>query len=185
MRIDTPLLITGGGPAALVAARVASGSGLQSLVVWAETRDRDDAPVVLGPAVRAILTPHGVLDVLRPYLAATDPPAIAPSLFEGVLKHHCVVDMNITVYEGMEWTAAAGRPGAGGVLELGATRIEVVADAQIDTATHPAELEGAIVAGADAAQAVLANRPGSAAVVSMSPGTEGRTPSDSRAAARR
>ncbi len=159
MRIDTPLLITGGGPAALVAARVASGAGLQSLVVWsegAETEASDDTPVVLSPEALAVLTPHGVLDVLRPYLAAIDPPAIAPGRFVGVLKHHCVVDMNITLYEGMTWArgADAGRRTAG-TLRDGATRVEIVADAHIDTGALPHALPEVIGAGAEAANGVL------------------------------
>lgn len=157
MRIDTPLLITGGGPAALVAARVASGSGLQSLLAGYEPVG-GEAPVVLDPVALAVLTPHGDLEVLRPYLVASEPPTIAPALFEGVLKHHCVVDMNITVYDGMRLLEV--RPHRGGVtgaLFDGRTRIELSADRHIEARALPRDLGAAISAGAAAAHAALAS----------------------------
>lgn len=157
MRIETPLLITGGGPAALVAARVASGSGLQSLVAG-HVPVGGEEPVVLDPAALAVLTPHGVLDVLRPYLVSSEPPTITASLFEGVLKHHCVVDMNITVYDGMAWVDGhAQRGGVTGALHDGHCRVEVSADAHIEASELPRQLPAAISAGADAANAVLAS----------------------------
>lgn len=159
MRIETPLLITGGGPAALVAARVASGSGLQSLVVGHELLGGEE-PVPLESAALAVLTPHGVLDVLRPYLVVGESPAIAPRLFEGVLKHHCVVDMNITVYDAM--TVVDLHPQRGGVravLHDGRSRWEVDADAHIDADKHPHPLSAAILAGAEAANRMLALLP--------------------------
>ena len=132
MRIETPLLITGGGPAALVAAQVASGSGLQSLIAGHEPIG-DEEPVVLDSTALAVLTPHGVLDVLRPYFAATEPPAIAPSLFEGVLKHHCVVDMNITVFDGMSLVdLRAATTGVTGALCDPKGRWEISADAHLE-----------------------------------------------------
>ncbi len=157
MRIETPLLITGGGPAALVAARVASGSGLQSLVAGHEPVGGEE-PVALDPASLAVLTPHGVLDVLRPYLVSSEPPTLMPSLFEGVLKHHCVVDMNITVYDGMAWVDARRHHGrVTGALQDGHRRVEVSADAHIEADKLPRQLPAAISAGADAANAVLAS----------------------------
>jgi hypothetical protein len=158
MLIDTPLLVTGRGPGALVVAKVASGWGLASLVVGHEPTGGDE-PVALGADAVAVLTPHGVFDVLRPYLAAVEPPSIAPAVFEHVLKHHCVADMNVTVYDGMELVEA--RPeGAGvrGVLTDGRSRWEVVADAHVDAADLPADLPAAITAAADAAATVMATR---------------------------
>ena len=115
MVIDTPLLVTGHGPAGLVVAKVVSGWGLQSLVAGHQPLDGDE-PVVLDPEAVAVLTPHGVFDVLRPYLASVEPPSIAPVVFEEVLKHHCVADMNVTVYDGIELVerVAARRPGVCG-----------------------------------------------------------------------
>ena len=57
---------------------------------------------MLDDAAVEVLDPHGVLDVLRPYLTAVDPLAIAPRAFEEVLKHHCVADLNVTVYDEVE-----------------------------------------------------------------------------------
>jgi hypothetical protein len=158
MLIDTPLLIVGPGPAPLVVAKVASGWGLQSLVAGHEPLGDED-PVELDTEAIAVLSPHGVLDVLRPYLAAAEPPAIAPAVFEEVLKHHCVVDMNITVYDGMTLVDAEQRgKGVGGVLTDGRSRWDIVADAFVDGTTLPTELNAAIAAGARLAREVLGRR---------------------------
>jgi hypothetical protein len=158
MVIDTPLLITGRGPAALVVAKVASGWGLQSLVAGHEPLG-GDAPVVLDAEAIAVLSPHGVLDVLRPYLAVAEPPTIDPLVFEQVLKHHCVADMNVTVYDGLDLVERVPQ-GAGvtGVLTDGRARWEVTADAFVDAADLPTDLAAAIPAAARRAAAVLAAR---------------------------
>jgi hypothetical protein len=162
MLIDIPLLIVGPGPAALVVAKVASGWGLSSLVAGHEPLGgreprSEHVPVDLDETAIAVLSPHGVLDVLRPYLAVAEPPAIAPVVFEEVLKHHCVVDMNITVYDGMSLVErrARGR-GVSGVLTDGRARWDLVADAFVDASTMPGDLNAAIAAGADTARGVLA-----------------------------
>ncbi|MED6303747.1 MAG: FAD-dependent monooxygenase, partial [Actinomycetota bacterium] len=98
--IATPLLIVGRGPAALVIAKVVSGRGLPCLVVGHETLENAES-VMLDPESLEILEPHGVLAVLRPYAAAQDPFTITPLAFENGLKHHCVADMLITVYDDM------------------------------------------------------------------------------------
>lgn len=158
MLIETPLLVVGRGPAALVVAKVASGSGLSSLVAGHEPLGGDE-PVALDPEAVRVLAPHGVFDVLRPYLSAVEPPSIAPATFEAVLKHHCVADMNVTVYDGMALVEAQ-RNGDGlrGVLSDGRSRWEVSADAFVDAADLPSELPAAITAAARAAAAVLAAR---------------------------
>lgn len=146
MVIDTPLLIIGRSPAALVAAKVVSGSGLPSLIAGHEPGG-DLRPVVLDDESLAILEPNGVLGVLRPYATAQDPFTIAPDQFEQGLKHHCVADMLITVYDGMAFES--DRDGVDGVpivgrLGDGRTSWEVSADAVLDVGTYPSELNGAI-----------------------------------------
>jgi hypothetical protein len=168
--IDTPLLIVGSGPAALVVAKVASGYGLASVVAGHESGGRAggeatspaDAPVALDADAVSVLTPHGVLDVLRPYLSSAQPPAIAPSLFEEVLKHHCVADMNVTVYDGMRLVEREARGGGGiegvvGVLSDGRSRWPVRADAFVDADTLPNGLPEAITAGAERAKQIVAS----------------------------
>ena len=67
MLIDTPLLVVGRGPAALVVAKVAAGYGLACLLVGHEVTGGDSA-VALDAGAVATLERHGVLDILRPYL---------------------------------------------------------------------------------------------------------------------
>src|SRR5687768_4057420 len=98
--IHTPLLVVGGGPAALVAAKVASGWGRPCLLVGHHPHD-DPGPTVLDPRSESILERHGVLGVLRPHATAQDPFTITGLVFEQALKHHCVADTLITVYDGM------------------------------------------------------------------------------------
>lgn len=154
--IDTPLLIIGPGPAALVAAKSVSGRGLPCLVAGHVPVD-DHQPVVLDAKSLAILEPHGVLDVLRPYASTQDPFTIAPLPFEQGLKHHCVADMLVTVYDNM--TVEDRSPdGAGinGVLTDGRARWAIHADAFVDTSTMPADLNEAIHQAAELANLVLA-----------------------------
>ena len=157
MVIDTPLLVTGHGPAVLVVAKVVSGWGLQSLVAGHQPLDGDE-PVTLDPEAVAVLAPHGVFDVLRPYLASVEPPSIGPRTFEEALKHHCVADMNVTVYDGIELVERTPRGpyGVAGVLSDGRARWEVVADAYVDAADLPTTLPDAITAAARRAAEVMA-----------------------------
>lgn len=156
MVIDTALLIIGHGPAPLVVAKVASGYGLQSVVAGHEVLG-GETPFVFDSAALEVLRPHGVFDVLRPYLANVDPPAIAPVVFEEVLKHHCVVDMNITVFDGLRLVDRTSRGGGvSGVLTDGRTRWEVSADAFVDADELPSDLPDTIPASAEVARSVLA-----------------------------
>ncbi|MGH1488292.1 MAG: hypothetical protein ACRBK7_02680 [Acidimicrobiales bacterium] len=150
MIIETPLLIIGHGPAALVAAKVLSGSGLTSLVAGHEPLDNTE-PVELDAESLAILEPHGVLGVLRPYASTQEPFAIAPLLFEQGLKHHCVADMLITVYDDMAFTptdhdrGSASGPAAGsGRLDGAGSSWEVKADALLDVSSYPTDLNQSI-----------------------------------------
>ena len=162
MIIDVPVLVVGSGPAALVAAKVVGGWGLSTLLVGHEpvVGAHEHDPVVLQPDAVAILEVPGILNILRPYLTAVSPPEITTADFEDVVKHHCVVDMNVTVYDAM--TLVDFRPGdsggGAGVLTDGGARWDVHADLVIDTATWPCDLNGAVRAGGAAAESVLAAR---------------------------
>ena len=101
MRVDTPLLVLGRGPAALVAAKVAGACGQPCLLVGHEVVG-GDAPVGLDRSAVAVLEQHHLVDVLRPHLLAFDPLTVAPREFEEVLKQHCVADPNVGVYDRME-----------------------------------------------------------------------------------
>ena len=111
--IDTPLLVIGRGPAG--ARRRQGGQRLRAAEPASPATRRSAATSrsLLDAAAVAVLTPHGVFDVLRPYLARSSRRAIAPVVFEEVLKHHCVADMNVTVYDGLELVERATR-GTGG-----------------------------------------------------------------------
>jgi hypothetical protein len=158
MLIDTPLLVIGRGPAALVVTKVAAGCGLACLLVGHEVTGGDVA-VPLDPDAVAELERHGLLDILRPYLEVLDPPTIAPRAFEEVVKHHCVADLNATVYDRM---AVIERvpvgPGLRGVLADGTNRWDVSADVFVDASLFRTELSSAITAGAAAAVAALEAR---------------------------
>lgn len=174
MIIETPLLIIGHGPAALVAAKVLSGSGLTSLVAGHAPRD-DVEPVELDDESLAILEPHGVLGVLRPYASTQEPFTIAPLLFEQGLKHHCVADMLITVYDDMIFTPTStsnptdhdrgGRTGSGsgagsgsvvGRLDGAGSSWETRADAFLDVGSYPADLNQSIHQAAAFSRSLLA-----------------------------
>jgi hypothetical protein len=129
---------------------VASGWGLASLVAGHEPLTGEE-PTVLDEESVATLRPHGVLGVLTPYAASRDPFAIAPTLFD-----QCVVDMIITVYDGMHLVdAVVDADAVDGVLTDGTSRWDLHADALVDTSGFPVELNGAIRDGATAARAVL------------------------------
>lgn len=155
VEIETPLLIIGGGPAALIAATVASGYSMGSLIVGHEPVCPDES-VKLEAGVLDILKPHGVINVLLPYADATDPVVIKASVFEQVLKHHCVVNMNITLYDGMS-VSDLRREGEGAHLTIsnGETRWSVSADYLIDTSKVSTDLNTAIRAGAATAGNII------------------------------
>jgi hypothetical protein len=163
MRMFSPLLIVGGGPGALAAAEIASGHSVPSLVVGHVAGKGPDPeyPVALDAAAVEALLPHGVLDVLRPYLVVVDPPTLSPHVFEDVLKQHCVADMNVTVYDAMD--VVERRPAEDGgldaVLTDGRSRWELSADAVIDTTAFPAELSEAVNRAAAEVRAVLQRAP--------------------------
>ena len=158
--IDTSLLVVGCGPAALVAAKVASGHGLSSLVAGHEVV-ADSRPITLSPESLTVLRPHGVLDVLRPYASMQDPFTIAPLAFEQGLKHHCVADMLVTVFDqvsvlDLEPPNPDPDPDRGdrgtahcGVLTDGRSSWDLHADGYFDAATLVGDLN-ALITGAAA-----------------------------------
>ncbi len=164
MNIDTPLLIVGGGPGAVAAAEIASGYSVPCLMVGhvAGIGPDPEFPVPLAAEAVAALVPHGVLDVLRPYLAVVDPPTLSPRVFEEVLKQHSIADMNVTVYDGLEVVEReVSEAGVNAVLTDGRTRWSLSADALIDTTDFPENLSEAVLRAAAEVLAVL-SRPGRA-----------------------
>lgn len=156
MNIDTALLVVGHGPGALLVGKLASGRGLGS-VIAGHVITGGDEPEPLDDVAVAVLTPHGVFDVLRPYLASHHPVSISPAAFEEVLKHHCVADMNTTVYDGLELVEAQPTPEGGvtGVLTDGRSRWPVRADAYVDASSLPRELSAAVAAASELANAIV------------------------------
>ncbi len=158
VKIDTPLLIVGGGPAALIVGTIASGYSMGSLIVGHEPVC-PDASVELAEDVLEILKPHGVINVLLPYADSTDPVLIKASVFEQVLKHHCVVNMNITLYDGMALSNVRREgEGASAIISDGETQWFVKADRLLDTHEIPRELNAAIRKGAHLAESIVAAR---------------------------
>jgi hypothetical protein len=153
--IDTPLLIVGGGPAALIVGTVASGYSLSSLIVGHESKDSDELFELDDKAI-ALLKPHGVINVLRPYAESYEPFVITAALFEKVLKHHCVVNMNITLYDGMELLDLSPVDvGAKGTISDGETQWLIKAGRIVDTTKLSANLNAAIKEGAAIAKDIV------------------------------
>jgi hypothetical protein len=155
IRIDTPLLVSGEGPAALVVAKVAGGLGRACLLL-AHDLVTDEEPVTLGADAEAVLDEHGLIDVLRPHLASRHPLAISPREFETVLTQHCVADVNVTVYDTVtvvEQETEGG--GLRGVLTDGRRRWELAADVFVDANHLPSSLSDAITSGVAAALAAV------------------------------
>lgn len=158
--IDTPLLVTGPGPGGLVAAKLLSGRGVPSMVVGHETVPSPD-PVELDALSLTILEPDGVLGVLRPYATSQDPFTITAPAFENGLKHHCVADMLITVYDGMQVELTADAEISGRMV-VGSSTWDVVADATLPAASLGTELNQVIHGAADFIDHFLATRTTSA-----------------------
>ncbi|MED5361121.1 MAG: hypothetical protein VX760_01095 [Actinomycetota bacterium] len=155
--IETPLLIVGCGPAALVIAKVVSGRGLPCLIVGHEAQN-GAPPVTLDSESLEILEPHGVLSVLRPYAVAQNPFTITPLAFENGLKHHCVADMLITVYDDMRFKEATqSEGGIRGELTDGSSTWEIHADAFADVSDFSVDLNHAVHQAAAFGNQLMAN----------------------------
>lgn len=166
MRMFTSLLVVGGGPGALAVAEIASGFRLDSLVIGhlTGTIPESGMPVELDDTAAEALSPHGVLDVLRPFLARVDPPTVAPEVFETVLRQHGAADMNVTMYDRVEVIGQLSTitDGVGGATEVvisdGQARFEVQADAVINTSNYSQNLSDAINQAARDVASVLEAR---------------------------
>lgn len=157
--IDTPLLIVGKGPAALMVAKLVSGAGLASLLAGHESLNQQE-PVTLDERSLTILEPDGVLGVLRPYATSQKPFAIAPDLFENGLKHHCVADMLITVYDGMSVAEVKkGSLSTTALMSDGRSQWNIRADAFFDAGHVSTNLNSAIHDAAAFASRLLAAFP--------------------------
>ena len=156
MDINTALLVVGNGPGALLVGKLASGRGLGSVITGHEITGGGE-PEALDEVAVAILTPHGLLDVLRPYLASHHPVTITPAAFEEVVKHHCVADMNTTVYDGLQLVEAqpTAEGGVTGVLTDGRSRWPVRADAFVDASSLPRSLSAAVAAASELANTIV------------------------------
>ncbi|MBV1878832.1 MAG: hypothetical protein KUG79_14415 [Pseudomonadales bacterium] len=167
--IDTPLLIVGNGPAALIIAKLTSGASLGSLVVGHHS-SQNDKIITLNQRSLEILKPHGVLNILLPYfLTSTDhesngtnptnaehPCSIKASVFEQVLKHHCVVNMNITLFDGMTvFDIKTDRHAATATMTDGKSHWQLEADTFVNAYDQPTELNAAIAASATVAKTIL------------------------------
>jgi hypothetical protein len=151
IRIETPLLVSGRGPAALVVAKVAGGLGRACLLVGGGSAT-DETPVTLEADAVAALEEHGLIDVLRPHLASRHPLAISPREFDTVLTQHCVADVNVTLYDAV--TVVERQPdgcGLRGIMTDGVRRWELTADVFIDADELPTSLSQAITSGVAAA----------------------------------
>lgn len=138
----------GGGPAALIIGTVAAGYSLGSLIVGHESLGSDET-VELDDEALELLKPHGVINVLKPYATSTEPFVITATLFEKVLKHHCVVNMNITLYDGMKvLDLMLDGAGAQCAISDGHTEWLIKADRIVNTTQLPTDLNGAVKAGA-------------------------------------
>ena len=132
----------------MVAAKVVSGHGLPCLVAGHKSLE-DASPVELDQKSLAILEPHGVLSVLRPYATSQEPFTITSLAFENGLKHHCVADMLVTVFDNMSLEdAVAYGDGVRGKLTDGLKIWDLEADAFLDVNALSSDLNGAIHDGA-------------------------------------
>src|SRR4051812_9344672 len=134
-----------------------AGHAIPSLLVGHEAAGGAEV-IPLGDAAVAALRQHRLLDVLLPYIGAGPSPAISLDDYEHVLKHHCVADINVTVYDNM---AVVEKRRAGSnveaVLTDGRARWELHARWLIDDETLPAGLPEAIIAAASVVDRIIAD----------------------------
>ena len=151
----------------MIVAKVVSAASMGSLVIGHQALN-DGQIVELSDASLEVLKPQGVINILRPYANCISPFSIAADKFEQVLKHHCVVNMNITVYDGMTISLPVTSPisslshtdqGVAVKLMDAHSEWSVNADRMVNTANLPQDLNGAIVEGAAIAGKILHNLP--------------------------
>jgi hypothetical protein len=148
--IDVPVLVVGDGPAPLTVAKMLSGRGVPCLLAGHTVRP-DAAPAALGSSAVDVLKAYGLLGILQPYFDHNGASVtISPDIYENVVKHHCVADVNVIVYDEVSIVdRVAGPSGVRAVMALGGSRWEVRASQLVDGSDLPTELPDAIVAAAD------------------------------------
>jgi hypothetical protein len=109
------------------------------------------APATLGRSEVEALQGYGLLDILNPYLVSNGGSAtISPEVYENVIKHHCVADVNVTVYDDVAIVDRRAGPSAvEAVMTHGRSRWEVRASQLVDGSELPSALPDAIAASAD------------------------------------
>ena len=149
MLIEVPAVVVGRGPAPLTVAKMLAGQAIPCLLAGHEPAG-NVAPVPLGDAAIATLKQHRVYDVLLPYVGRGPSPAMSSDDYEDVLKHHCVADVNVTVYDAV--AVVERRSDRAGVVEAvltdGRSRWDLRARRLVDGDSLPVALPEAIVAAA-------------------------------------
>jgi hypothetical protein len=147
--IDVPVLVVGQGPAPLTVAKMLAGRGVLCLLAG-HTVLPDAAPAALGSSAIDVLKAHGLLEILHPYLDHDGTSvAISPEVYENVIKHHCVADINVIVYDEVDIVdRLVGSSGVDAVMTQGRSRWQVHAAALVDGSDLPASLSDAIVTAA-------------------------------------
>jgi hypothetical protein len=133
-----------------------AGRGVACLLAGHTARPEAE-PAALGPAAVDALEAFGLLDVLQPYLDRTGASVtISPDIYENVVKHHCVADINVIVYDDVDIVErVAGPAGVEAVMTHGRSRWDVRASELVDGADLPDSLPEAIVAAADLVNGLL------------------------------
>jgi hypothetical protein len=133
-----------------------AGRGVTCLLAGHTVRP-EVAPAVLGSVALDVLKAHGLLDILGPYFDRNDASAaISPEIYENVIKHHCVADINVIVYDEVVIADCRAAPsGVEAVMTHGRSRWEVHASELVDGADLPAALPDAIVTAADLVERLL------------------------------
>ena len=154
--IEVPVLVVGPGPAPLTVAKMLAGRGVPCLLAG-HTVLPEVGPAPLGPAAVEVLKVHGLLDILHPYLDRNGGSVtISPDIYENVVKHHCVADINVIVYDGVAIVdRLTGPSGIEAVMTDGRSRWEVRASQLVDGSDMPTSLPDAIVTAADLVNRLL------------------------------
>lgn len=154
--IDVPVLVVGSGPAPVTVAKMLAGRGVPCLLAGHSVLP-ETAPIVLGSAAVDVLEGHGLLGILQPYVERNGASVtISPDIYEDVIKHHCVADVNVTVYDQVAIVdRLAGPSGVQAIMTQGRSRWEVRASELIDGSDLPTSLPDAIIAAVDLVNRLL------------------------------
>jgi ribulose 1,5-bisphosphate synthetase/thiazole synthase len=154
--IDIPVLVVGNGPGPLTVAKMVAGRGVPCLLAGHAVLP-DAGPATLGPSAVEALQAHGLVDILLPYIHRDGASiTISSETYEKVIKHHCVADINVVVYDQVVIVdRVVGPSGVDAVMTLGRSRWPVQARQLVDGSLLPTSLPDAIVAAADAVDGLL------------------------------